>query len=363
MILFLSIALFIILSGHALIFETIKRFLPWVQPELLKGIKIAFGVVPLLFIVASLIGARYNNLFSRTLYTASAVWLGFIYFLFGASLVAWTLLAISRSISLPFNMSVITTALFAVAIGLGIYGTINARNTRVTHVTITIPDLPQQWKGRTAVWVSDVHLGQVYGEPFAQKIATLIRSQHPDIIFIGGDLFDGSAIDMDKAIKPFARLAAPQGIYFITGNHEEFTPEQKFTDAVRRSGIHVLSNESIVRNGLRVLGVDYTDSEKPDIYRKILERLDKTYPTILLKHAPNNIEITRKYPVALQLSGHTHDGQLWPLGHISARVFHGFDKGLNHVDGLQVYTSTGAGTWGPPLRVGTTPEIVAITLQ
>ena len=363
MVLFLSVVLSIIFGGHILIYATIKRFLPMIQPLMLKGLGLAFVILPLLFIAASLIGSRFNNLFSRIIYTSSAVWLGFAYFFFAASLLVWLIYGIARAASLSVDMQWVTGVLFVVAIGIGIYGLINANDTRVTKVTVTIPSLPEQWHGKKAVWVSDVHLGQIYGPSFAQKLALMIKDQHPDVIFIGGDLFDGSAIDADTAIKPLAQLAAPQGVYFITGNHEEFTPEQKFTDVVRRSGIRVLNNESVVRDGLRILGVDYQDSEEPDIYMKTLEGLDRTYPTILLKHAPNNIEITRKYPVDLQISGHTHDGQLWPLGYISARVFHGFDKGLNHVDGLQVYTSTGAGTWGPPLRVGTTPEIAVITLQ
>ncbi len=360
---FLSVVALIFFGEHLFVYNTIVRFLAVTDSWALLTLRLLFIMFPTVFLFTSVASFRYNNILTRSLYTVSASWIGFAYFFLGASLSLWIGYGVAKLVHTPFNAAVIGSILFGVAIVLGIYGLINAATPTVTHITIPIKNLPQQWKGRTAVWVSDIHLGEVRNLAFAEKVAKLVQDQHADAIFIGGDLYDGSAVDLDGVIRPFARLTAPRGVYFISGNHEEFSPDMKFIDAVARTGITVLNNTIVVKDGLQIIGVDYDRSIKPDMLSATLAKIDPTMPAILLKHVPNNINIVEQFPIQLEISGHTHDGQLWPLGYISARAYHGFDKGLKKMNELAVYTSVGVGTWGPPLRVGNRPEIVVITFE
>ena len=118
--------------------------------------------------------------------------------------------------------------------------------------------------------MSDTHLGQVRNYGFAQQIADEVTNLHPDIVFIGGDLYDGVAVDLNKTIEPFSKISAPFGTYFITGNHEEFFDNTPYLQAVRRAGIHVLYNEKVDLDGLQVIGVDYRDSRREEDFRTIL---------------------------------------------------------------------------------------------
>ena len=211
--------------------------------------------------------------------------------------------------------------------------------------------------------MSDTHLGPVRNNGFAQHIATMIQNLGPDIVFVGGDLFDGQPVDLDRIIEPFSRIFAPYGIYFITGNHEEFSDSTPYLQAVRRAGMRVLNDEIVEINGLQIIGVDYRDTRREERLKEILQKIkiNRHKPSILLKHSPLNLQVAKDQGISLQLSGHTHHGQIFLLRFITSQVYHGYDYGLKWFGDLLVYTSSGAGTWGPPIRVDTKPEIVFIT--
>jgi predicted MPP superfamily phosphohydrolase len=186
---------------------------------------------------------------------------------------------------------------------------------------------------------------------------------NPDIIFLPGDFFDGAKTDAGRLAAPFKQLSPPFGIYFSTGNHDEFGNAAQHSAALSRAGVQVLHNEKVTVDGLQILGVNYHDSTQILRLRATLEslRLDPAHPSILLNHVPNRLPIVEQAGVSLQLSGHTHGGQLFPFTWLIRRVFGEFTYGLQRFGALQVYTSSGAGTWGPPMRVGTHPEIVLLT--
>jgi predicted MPP superfamily phosphohydrolase len=247
----------------------------------------------------------------------------------------------------------------------GIYGLLNARWIRVRRIVAALPGLPESWRGRRAVLMSDLHLGNINGAPFARRMVTLAAGLQPDIVFIPGDLFDGTKADLDKLIAPFKQLAPPFGVYFSTGNHEEFAGKEHYLEAATRAGMRVLNNERITVDGLHIAGVPFGDSTSPIRLRATLEgmRLEPDEASILLNHMPSRLPIVERAGVSLQLSGHTHGGQLAPFNWLTRRVFGRFTNGMNRFGALQVYTSTGAGTWGPPMRVGTHPEIVLLTFE
>jgi hypothetical protein len=250
------------------------------------------------------------------------------------------------------------------ALMTSLYGFVNGAIIRTTRIHLQLPNLPEHWKGKTAIWVSDTHLGSVRNYRFAQQVASMVQNLRPDIVFIGGDLFDGEQVDLDKIIEPFSRISSPHGLYFITGNHEEFYDNTPYLKAVRRAGIRVLYNEMINVDGLQIIGVDYMDSRREDQFRMIMQNMgiDRHKPSILLKHAPVHLQVAEEQGISAQLSGHTHHGQVFLFRFITSQVYQGYDYGLKKFGDLSVYTSSGTGTWGPPMRIDTKPEIVVITL-
>jgi predicted MPP superfamily phosphohydrolase len=232
----------------------------------------------------------------------------------------------------------------------------------VKRITVKLPHTPQSWRGRVAALVSDTHLGHVRTYGFSRRIVTLLERLGPDTVFIAGDLYDGTKADLDRLVAPWKDLSTPFGAYFVTGNHEEFSDPAKYLHAVKHSGICVLNNEKVTIDGLQIIGVQYRDSGDGERFRSILRRaaLDRGRASILLTHAPHGLAIAEGEGISLQLSGHTHGGQLFPFTWIASRLYGPYAYGLKRFGNMAVYTSSGAGTWGPPLRVGTQPEIVLI---
>jgi len=349
-------------------YETWVSFWPPMSQTSLLALRIAIAILSLVFIPASLLSFRYSSLPVRLFYRATAIWMGLANFLFVAAWLAWLVDLLLRFAVPPAtrvtDRPYIAGALLVLSIATAIFGLINARLLRIRQVSVTLPRLPQTWRGRRALLISDMHLGHVNGADFAKRFAAKIRELKPEIIFIAGDLFDGSKVDAEKMVAPLREMKAPLGVFFVSGNHEEYGGAAIFEAAVRSVGMRVLHNECVTIDGMRIVGMPYGPSVYPLHARAFLEELGlKEGPaSILLNHVPNRLSIPEHAGVSLQLSGHTHGGgQLIPFNFITRRAFGEFTYGLHPFGGMQVYTSSGAGTWGPPMRVGTNPEIVLLT--
>ncbi len=244
-----------------------------------------------------------------------------------------------------------------------IYGILHAKKITLKNIEIKLPNLSAAWLDRKAIWISDLHLGQINGPSFTEKVANMVQALRPDIIFIGGDLFDGTkAIDLKKSIAPLKKLTPPLGVYFISGNHEEFGNSEMFFKAVRDIGIRTLVDEIADVDGLQIIGVDYKNSRKREKFREILSNLsiDRSKPSILLKHEPKDLDVASGAGVTFQISGHTHQGQMMPFGYIASLIYKGYSYGFKKFRNMQVLVSSGTGTWGPPIRIGTDSEIVIL---
>jgi hypothetical protein len=361
--LFISVVQSILLFGHWFLYRTLVPFFGVTHPAKLWTLRVAVGLLSISLIGSSFFSFRYSNLMVRAFYTASVSWLGIFYLLFLASLLAWTVYGLMRLFHLPMDRRTLIVILFGIALIGSLYGFINAGIIRINTVSLPIPNLPVAWEGKTAVWISDVHLGQVRNNRFAQRVTGMIQNLRPDIVFIGGDLFDGGeAMDLNHMVEPLSRLSPPYGAYFVTGNHEEFYDNTPYLQAVRRAGIQVLNNEKVELDGLQIIGVGYRDSRNQKQFRAILQKMeiDRQKPSLLLKHVPFDLEIARDQGISAQLSGHTHHGQVFLFRFITSKIYRGYDYGLKRFGDLLVFTSSGAGTWGPPMRLDTKPEIVVI---
>ncbi len=328
-------------------------------------IKLVLGFLSVSFIAASLLAFRYTNAILRAFYRAAAIWLGLLSFLFAASVFSWVIFGVARLAGLDVNFHLIVELLFGAAVVTGLYGVFNASWTRITRTTVRLANLPAAWRGRRAALISDLHLGHVRNGSFLRRMVATIVREAPDAIFIAGDLYDGTAIDAGRAAHPLNRLTAPQGVYFVAGNHEQFGDDSKYLHAIAAAGVRVLSNEKVEVEGLQIIGVPYRNATRDGHLASALHNihLDRDRASILLTHAPDHPEIAEAAGVSLQLSGHTHLGQFIPWSWMARRIYRQFVYGLSRIGKMQVFTSSGAGTWGPPLRLGSNPEIVVLEFQ
>ena len=361
----------ILFLGHWFVYSTFVAFWPGLVPAAVGDVRTAMLVLAFSFVAASLLSFRFSNPVVRLIYWSAAVWLGFVsFFLWGSVAIRllWLAIRFSHLAAHPHAFRApLAEVIYSIAALAGIYGLVNARIIRIRRVPVQIPNLPASWRGRRAVMMSDLHLGPINGVRFCRRVVAAAAQLKPDAVFIPGDLFDGTKGDLDQLVAPFRELTPPLGIYFSTGNHEEFTSPKPYIDAITRAGIRVLASEQVVVDGLRIAGVMYHDSSSPlhmkaalDKMRTAVSESDATHPGILLNHAPARLPIVEQAGFSLQLSGHTHGGQIFPFTWITRRVYGRFTRGLHSFGSLEVYTSTGAGTWGPPMRVGTRPEIVLL---
>lgn len=366
-ILAIAVVQFILFLAHGFLEHTVVTFSGLTSPAALLVLHLILLVLAFSFVASALLAFRFSNPAVNFFYIVAAAWLGFLNFFFLASCLCWlvwyALLLGGLYPDAVFARPLIAAILFALAALAGICGLINARVIRVRRAPVRLNNLPSKWRGRTALVVSDLHLGPVNGPRFSRRIATLAASLTPDIILIPGDIFDGTQIDPARITEPFRRLAPPFGIYFASGNHDEFGNVAEDTAALHRAGIRVLANEKVDVDGLQILGIPYHVTTHLIRMRTTLERfqIDRSRPSILLNHSPNRLPLVEQAGVSLQFSGHTHAGQFYPFTWLTRRIFGKFTHGLHSFGELQVYTSCGCGTWGPPMRLGTSPEVVLLT--
>jgi uncharacterized protein len=357
----------ILFLGHWLLYQTWTSF--WdLGPSISGPLALILLVLSVTFTIASLLSFRYSNAAVAFLYKLAAIWVGFLNFLFWAACLCWPADLFFRATMAHASIEVrpwIATILFGIALLVSLCGFVNARVIRERRITVKLPGLPQPWRGRKALMVSDLHLGHVNGAGFARRIAKLARRLDPAIMFIAGDLYDGSLADPERLAAPLFELAPLLGVFFSEGNHEDYGDAAAYCAALRGGGIRVLRSEQVEIEGMRIVGVPYSETIYPLHFRTFLEglRLDSGGPSILLNHVPNRLAMVEKAGVSLQLSGHTHGGQVFPFTLVTQRVFGKFTYGLQKFNNLQVLTSSGVGTWGPPMRVGTAPELVLITFE
>jgi predicted MPP superfamily phosphohydrolase len=242
----------------------------------------------------------------------------------------------------------------------------------IVDVPVTLARLPRALDGFTIVQLTDIHVGGTIGRSFIEELVDRTNAIGADMIVLTGDFVDGSVDELRAAVEPFAKLRAPHGVFFVTGNHEYYAGAESWIAHFSSLGIRVLRNERVaITRGdasFDLAGVDdyggrsFLPGHGPDLKRALTGR-DPARAVVLLAHQPRQVHDASQHDVDLQLSGHTHGGQVWPWHYLVSLQQGGLVAGRYQIGGTQLYVSRGAGYWGPPVRVGAPAEITRVILR
>jgi len=251
------------------------------------------------------------------------------------------------------------------AVGIGLADALGPPD--LLRVPIRLRKLDPAFNGYRIAVVSDIHLGPLAGRAHTERIVRMINETSPDLVAIVGDLVDGTVDELGPAAEPLRDLVSRDGAFFVTGNHEYFVEDLgAWLRELERLGVQPLRNENTAIGGVFDLaGVNDVSGRSADDgpdFDRALSGVSASRPTVLLAHQPVQVSDAAARGVDLQLSGHTHGGQLWPF-HYVVGLQQGALSGLSTVDGTQLYVTRGAGFWGPPVRVGAPPDITVLSLR
>ncbi len=373
MLIFLSLFAVILFSAHFYIFERISYYL-----QLNDNLRIFFGLALVGLSLLTLTGLPLSRTLSRKAATILAwiiyPWMGILFLLFTTVLATdmiWLFLKLIPTKHLPdqtfLKYCFGVTALSVVGL-LGIFSLWKGLGSvRIKPITIQLKRLPRSFEGFKIVQITDLHIGPLINGNWLRRVVDKVNDLKPDMVVITGDLVDGSVQELQHHVAPLADLHAPHGTYFVTGNHEYYSGVNEWCTYIASLGVRVLRNErvSIVQSteSFDLAGVDDWASRHADLPKAVAGR-DPNKLLILLAHQPAAADEAARYGVDLQLSGHTHGGQIWPFNYL-VYLQQPYTQGhYYHKDSqTQVYVSAGTGFWGPPMRLGTSAEITLITLR
>ncbi len=386
-IVFFLVATLIVFLGHFYIWTRLVRAPGWPAPWATVGtvalIALAL-VVPLVMPLTRVLPRAWAGPLSWIAF----FWMGFGFLLtvsvFASDLLRWMGLGAASLWALlatkdpadPIRRELLTkgTAAAASVLALG-SGAVALRGglgeVDVVEVPIRLERLPPQLSGYTIVQLTDVHIGPLIGSRFVEQIVAKTNAERPDAIVITGDLVDGSVRELARHAEPLARLAARDGVYFVTGNHEYYSGVEEWLPYLERMGIRVLRNERTSLGGsgasFDLAGIDdewavrHGRGHGADLSSAVAGR-DPERELVLLAHQPKAIAEAAAAGVGLQISGHTHGGQIWPFTGL-VHLAQPYVAGLHRHDELtQIYVSRGTGFWGPPMRLGAPAEITRLVL-
>jgi uncharacterized protein len=270
-----------------------------------------------------------------------------------------------------FIARVSAVAASTAAVGLVGAGSFNALGPpALLRVPVRLPKLDPAFNGFRIAVVSDIHLGPLSGRAHTERIVGMINETAPDLVAIVGDVVDGTVGELGPAAEPLRDLDSREGTFFVTGNHEYYVEDPgAWLRELERLGVQPLRNENTaIRRGTAAFdlaGVNdiagESRSDAPD-FDRALSGMESTRPTILLAHQPVLVGEAAARGVDLQLSGHTHGGQMWPF-HYVVQLVQPSLAGLSIVDDTQLYVTRGAGFWGPPVRIGAPPDLTVLSLH
>ena len=387
-VLFLAAILALTIGAHLLFYKAVVRLFIINSPGLKAALFVILFFLSLSFMASFFLLQWQENSATIGFYIFAASWTALFFNLLLAALLSWIIIAAIWFAGTYPNTRLIAAGCLTLAVLFTGYGMWNAFQPWMKKMEIEFENLPDRWKDKTIVQLSDVHLGHFYGTKFLKDLVRSVNALNPDLVFITGDLFDGMANNISRFAVELNRLKADKGVYFITGNHENYIGVNRALNVLGHTHINILENEVIEINGLHIIGISYPgikvvgEIQGLDLLQ---QNASGQKPRIMLFHTPTNISpraddgldrhfstywipdttyaTAQKLGVDLQLSGHTHAGQIFPFGYLTKLIYKDYDYGLRRLSNFAIYTTSGVGTWGPPMRTGNSPEIVVIKLR
>ncbi|MFO0579479.1 MAG: metallophosphoesterase [Polyangia bacterium] len=381
-VLMITIATAVTAGLHYYAYVRLSRYLVLPPPELRILKAVMLGLFALLWLSMPL-GRSLPRSVGTPLLWLAYIWMGALVVLdvtfAGSDLVRLAIYLIGKLAPASFDPErrqilgrTLGSATLATATGLIGYALFQGlRPVQVKHVEVPLPRLPRELDGLRVVQITDIHIGPTLDGAWLRSVVERINALKPDVIAITGDLVDGSVARLRDHVRPIGDLKAAHGVYFVTGNHEYYAGADEWLHELTNLGIRVLRNERVTlqpRGGAHfdVAGVDDFHSHGfpghgPDLPRALSGR-DPERPVLLLAHQPLQISEAAKHGVDLQISGHTHGGQIWPWGFF-VRLQQPYVAGLHQHGDTRLYISCGTGYWGPPMRLGAPAEITHLVLR
>jgi len=375
-VLFFSLVLAIYGLANTYVFVRLRPAHPregWTR----RAAAVGFWVVALSFIAGRIVERVEVCLLSKALVWGGSFWLGaLVYLLLSLALIDLVRLIDRFTHFLPDSLrrDPVRTRRILVAVegvlvaGVVVAGHLNSRRVPVKVIEVEIPKSAERQELDVA-FASDIHLGTIIGKRRFAAVAREIQSLDPDLILLAGDVIDEDlkpVLEEDVGAT-LRQLRAPLGVWGITGNHEYIGGVEAAVAYLREHGVRMLLDEKVRVAGMWLVGRKdrigdrFTGRERLPL-GELLDGVDSRQPILLLDHQPVDLGQAIEAGVDLQLSGHTHHGQLWPFNFITRAVYE-VSWGYARRGGTQFYVSSGAGTWGPPMRLGNTPEIVHLKLR
>ena len=327
-----------------------------------------------MFILGSVLERTFSSAFSEWVYRIGAFWLAFmLYFTIAAVLIDLVRVFNYFFHFLPMFSAVMKLRLGLIVVSLVsvivIAGHINALWINVKEIPLTIHKKVSGASEIKILLASDIHLGALIGERREKRLLEIIREQKPDLVLLAGDLVDGEiAPVLRKNLgRHIQEISTPFGVYAISGNHEYIGGIDKTLPYLKSINIRMLIDEVItLPNGIQLVGRNDHSAGKgsnaPKPLAELISGIDPSKPIIVLNHQPYNLQEAVDAEVDLHLSGHTHNGQLWPFNYLIKGIFE-LSWGYLKKDDTHFYVSSGYGTWGPPVRIGNRPEVVVFKLK
>jgi len=381
--------LFLVVAGHAGLYRLAVRALAPQPGPLLSSLRWGLLLGAFSFPLTALVVRTVPSEPTRWLFTVAASWFGLFVNLLLTALVAALVARLAAAAGRAIPSGTVAAATVVVAVVVSAVGFWRAAHPEVRTIDLAIPGLPPAWEGGTIVQVSDLHLGSVLAGGFMRRVAARVNAIEPDVVAITGDLFDGMGGDHESLVGAVDELRAKRAVLFVRGNHEGYnerrTPLGPIIDRLHATK---LNDEVVDLDGLQFAGVTYPAMHGPDGRRRkerLVAALDRTRPSVLLFHTPTNVEddypdpatrqmatywtpdtsctVNARLGFSLQLSGHSHAGQFIPFTWLTRFLYGGRDYGLHRIEDMWLYTSSGTGTFGPPMRTGSRSEIVVFRLH
>jgi uncharacterized protein len=385
---FLSVILALTIGTHLLFYKAVIHVFAVTSPVLKTSLLVMLILLALSFMASFFLLQWQENPLTIGLYKFSATWIGLFLNLLPAVLASWIIIAAVRIFGIDAPSRLIAAVCIVSAVLYSAYGIWNAFHPRIKKLEVQFENLPDQWKNKSIVQLSDIHLGHFFGTEFLNSLIRQVNSLNPEAIFITGDLFDGMAATISHFAAGLDQFNAKKGVFFVTGNHESYVGLNRALNVLKKTKIQVLDNEIIEVDGLQIMGISYPGIGGAHEIRgleKLPQNSSNKIPRILLFHTPTNIRpkdgdgldhhfatywvpdtsfaLNKEIGTDLQLSGHSHAGQLFPFGFLTKLIYKGYDYGFHRLSRFAIYTTSGVGTWGPPMRTGNSPEIVEMNFK